>query len=107
MDTPNAIDDMFFHFANVEDPRRDLTTTLYSLEAITILGTICGAHNWVENEQWGEFHQAWLLERVRWDRSYLLTKNLGTNLMRLPWGITGLYASNSIHLLQYVFVLLL
>jgi hypothetical protein len=50
MDTPNAIDHMFFYFANVEDPRRPHPTTLHSLEAIlviTILGTICGVHNWV------------------------------------------------------------
>lgn len=65
MDTSNAIDHMFFYFANVEDPRREHATTFHSLEAIltiTILGTICGAHNWVEIEQWGEAQQAWLSE---------------------------------------------
>jgi predicted transposase YbfD/YdcC len=65
MDSTTAIDHMFFYFANVEDPRREHSTTLHSLEAIliiTILGTICGAHNWVEIEQWGQAQQAWLSE---------------------------------------------
>ena len=65
MGTPNAIDHMFCYFANVEDPRREHSTTLHSLEAIliiTILGTICGAHNWIEIEQWGQAQQAWLCE---------------------------------------------
>jgi predicted transposase YbfD/YdcC len=65
MDSTTAIDHMFFYFANVEDPRRAHSTTLHSLEAIliiTILGTICGAHNWVEIEQWGQGQQAWLSE---------------------------------------------
>ncbi|WP_238314514.1 ISAs1 family transposase, partial [Methylobacterium crusticola] len=49
----------------VEDPRRPHATRLHSLEAIliiTILGTICGAHNWVEIEQWGQSRRAWLCE---------------------------------------------
>ena len=65
MDTPTAIGHMFVYFANIEDPRRPHSTTLHALEAIlliTILGTICGAHNWVEIEQWGESRQAWLSE---------------------------------------------
>ncbi len=65
MDTPNAIDPMFGYFANVKEPRREHSTTFHSLEAIliiTILGTMCGAHNWVEIEQWGEAKQAWLCE---------------------------------------------
>jgi DDE_Tnp_1-associated/Transposase DDE domain len=65
MDTPNAIDHMYSYFAAVEDPRREHPTTLHSLEAIliiTILGTICGAHNWVVIEQWGQARQAWLSE---------------------------------------------
>jgi predicted transposase YbfD/YdcC len=65
MDTTTAIDHMLGYFANVEDPRREHSTTLHSLEAIliiTILGTICGAHNWVEIAQWGEAQQAWLRE---------------------------------------------
>jgi hypothetical protein len=33
-----------------------------SVLTITILGTICGAHNWVEIKQWGEAQQAWLRE---------------------------------------------
>jgi predicted transposase YbfD/YdcC len=65
MDTPNAVDQMCTYFATVEDPRRQHPMTLHSLEAvlvITILGTICGAHNWVEIEQWGQSQQAWLSE---------------------------------------------
>ena len=65
MDTTNAIDHMCSYFAVVEDPRRQHSTTFHSLEAIlitTILGTICGAHNWVEIEQWGQAQQAWLSE---------------------------------------------
>jgi DDE_Tnp_1-associated/Transposase DDE domain len=65
MDSTTAIDHMFFYFANVEAPRREHSTTLHALEAIliiTILGTICGAHNWVEIELWGEARQVWLRE---------------------------------------------
>jgi hypothetical protein len=57
METPNAINQMFSYFAVVHDPRRQHPTTLHPLEAIitiTILATICGAHNWVEIEQWGQ-----------------------------------------------------
>ena len=56
---------MFSYFAVVHDPRRQHPTTLHSLEAIltiTILATICGAHNWVEIEQWGQAHHQWLAE---------------------------------------------
>jgi predicted transposase YbfD/YdcC len=65
MDTANAIDQMFSYFAVVHDPRRQHPTTLHSLEAliiITILGTICGAQNWVEIAQWGQARQSWLSE---------------------------------------------
>jgi predicted transposase YbfD/YdcC len=65
MDATNAIDHMCCYFANVQDPRRPHPTTFHSLEAIlliTILGTICGAHNWVEIEQWGQAQQTWLSE---------------------------------------------
>lgn len=65
MDTLHAIDHLCGYFATVVDPRREHATTLHSLEAIliiTILGTICGAQNWVEIEQWGEARQAWLRE---------------------------------------------
>jgi predicted transposase YbfD/YdcC len=65
MEPPKAIDQMFSYFAVVHDPRRQHPTTLHSLEAIltiTILATICGAHNWVEIEQWGEAHAPWLAE---------------------------------------------
>jgi DDE_Tnp_1-associated/Transposase DDE domain len=65
MEPPKAIDQMFSYFAVVHDPRRQHPTTLHSLEAIltiTILATICGAHNWVESEQWGHAHHQWLSE---------------------------------------------
>jgi predicted transposase YbfD/YdcC len=65
MEPPKAIDQMFSYFAVVHDPRRQHPTTLHSLEAIltiTILATICGAHNWVEIEQWGHAHAQWLSE---------------------------------------------
>ena len=65
METPNAIDQMFSYFAVIHDPRRQHPTTLHSLEAIitmAILATICGAHNWVEIEQWGHAHHQWLAE---------------------------------------------
>lgn len=63
MDTPNAIEQMVSSFAVVHDPRRQHPTTHHSREAIlilTILATICGAHNGVEIEQWGEARKAWL-----------------------------------------------
>lgn len=62
MEPPKAIDQMFSYVAVVHDPRRQHPTTLHSLEAIltiTILATICGAHNWVEIEQWGHAHRPW------------------------------------------------
>src|SRR5215470_464249 len=65
MDATSAIDQLFSYFAVVQDPRRQHPMTHHSLEAIliiTILGTICGAQNWVEIEQWGEARQAWLSE---------------------------------------------
>lgn len=65
MDATPAITPMRFYFANVEAPRRPHSTTLHALEAllgITSLGTICGAQNWVEIEQWGQAQQAWLCE---------------------------------------------
>ena len=65
MDTANALDPMFSYFAVVHDPRRQHPTTLHSLEAliiITILGTICGAQNWVEIAQWGQARKSWLSE---------------------------------------------
>ena len=65
MDAPPALHPMCSYFAVVDDPRRQHPTTLHSLEAIliiTILGTICGAHNWVEIEQWGQAQWAWLSE---------------------------------------------
>jgi hypothetical protein len=63
MDATHALAPLCSYFANVEDPRRPHPTTFHSLEAIliiTILGTICGAQNWVEIEQWGQAQQAWL-----------------------------------------------
>jgi predicted transposase YbfD/YdcC len=65
MDATNALNPMCSYFAAVDDPRRQHSTTLHSLEAIliiTILGTICGAHNWVEIEQWGQAQESWLSE---------------------------------------------
>jgi hypothetical protein len=65
MDTANAIDQMFSSFAVVPNPRRQHSTTLHSLEALillTILGTICGAQNWVDIAQWGQARQSWLSE---------------------------------------------
>jgi DDE_Tnp_1-associated len=50
-------------FANVAAPRRLHPTTFQSLAAIllsTIRGTLGGAQNWVEIEQWGQAQQAWL-----------------------------------------------
>jgi predicted transposase YbfD/YdcC len=63
MDATHALNPLCSYFAAVDDPRRQHATTLHSLEAIlviTILGTICGAHNWVEIEQWGQAQEAWL-----------------------------------------------
>ncbi len=54
-----------FVFRQCRGPRRLHPTTFHSLEAIlliTILGTICGAENSVEIEQWGQTQQAWLSE---------------------------------------------
>ena len=65
MDTTHAIDHLRSYFAIVEDPRRQHPTTFHALEAIlliTILGTICGAQNWVEIEQWGQTQKPWLSE---------------------------------------------
>jgi hypothetical protein len=57
MEIPKAIDQMFTYFAVVHAPRRQPPTTLQSLEAmltITLLATMCGAHNWVASEPWGQ-----------------------------------------------------
>ncbi len=65
MDITHAIDHLCSYFAIVEDPRRQHPTTFHALEAIlliTILGTICGAQNWVEIEQWGQTQKTWLSE---------------------------------------------
>lgn len=65
MDVTNTLNPMCSYFAAVDDPRRQHATTHHSLEAIlviTILGTICGAHNWVEIEQWGQAQESWLSE---------------------------------------------
>ena len=65
MDTTHAIDHLCSYFAIVEDPRRQHPTTFHALAAIliiTILGTICGAQNWVEIEQWGQTQKTWLSE---------------------------------------------
>jgi hypothetical protein len=65
MDVPNTLNPIGSYFAAVDDPRRQHAPTLHSFEAIlimTILGTICGAQNRVEIEQWGQTQQAWLAE---------------------------------------------
>ena len=65
MDATHATDPMCSYCTNVEAPRRPHPTTFHALEAIlsiTILGTMCGAQNWVEIEQWGQAQQAWLSE---------------------------------------------
>jgi DDE_Tnp_1-associated len=65
MDATHALDPVCSYVANVKDPRRPHPTTFHSLAAIfilTILGTICGAQNWVEIELLGEAQQAWLSE---------------------------------------------
>jgi hypothetical protein len=65
MDANRALDPMCSYFANVEDPRRLHPTTFHALEALlllTILGTICGAQNWVKIEPWGQVQQVWLSE---------------------------------------------
>ena len=65
MDATSAMGQMLSHVAVVQDPRRQHPMTHHALEAIliiTILGTLCGAQNWVESEQWGEARQAWLSE---------------------------------------------
>ena len=50
-------------FETVDDPRRVHPTTLHSLMdiiAVTILGTLCGAENWVEIELWAKSKESWL-----------------------------------------------
>jgi hypothetical protein len=62
MDTPNAIEPMCSSCAVVHDPRRQHPTTHHSREAmliLTILATMCGAHNWVELAPGGEARKAW------------------------------------------------
>ena len=52
-------------FAEVEDPRRDHPTTqhkLLDIIGIVIMGTLCGATNWVEIEMWAKTKEAWLRE---------------------------------------------
>ena len=50
-------------FETVDDPRRVHPTTLHQLMdiiAVTILGTLCGAENWVEIEVWAKSKESWL-----------------------------------------------
>ena len=50
-------------FESVDDPRRIHPTTLHRLMdiiAVTILGTLCGATNWVEIELWAKSKEPWL-----------------------------------------------
>jgi DDE_Tnp_1-associated len=65
MDAPNARNPMCASVAAVDAPRRQPSTTLHALAAIllsTILGTMCGAHNWVEIAPWGQAQEAWRAE---------------------------------------------
>lgn len=51
------------HFSNLEDPRIDNHNKRHNLEdvlAITILGVICGADNWVEISEFGVCKSDWL-----------------------------------------------
>lgn len=50
-------------FEPVDDPRRVHPTTFHALMdiiSITILGTLCGASNWVEIEMWARSKEPWL-----------------------------------------------
>ncbi len=51
------------YFESLEDPRsqdRNLRHKLEDIFAISILGTICGADNWVEISQFAESRESWL-----------------------------------------------
>ncbi len=53
------------YFESLEDPRsqdRNLRHKLEDIFAISILGTICGADNWVEISQFAESRELWLRE---------------------------------------------
>lgn len=53
------------YFESLEDPRtqdRNLRHKLEDIFAISILGTICGADNWVEIIQFAESRESWLRE---------------------------------------------
>lgn len=52
-------------FGELEDPRRAHPTTqhkLLDIIGIVIMGTLCGASNWVEMEMWAKTKQSWLEE---------------------------------------------
>jgi predicted transposase YbfD/YdcC len=53
------------HFGDLEDPRlpnRNFRHKLTDILAITILGIICGADNWVELNEFGKSKENWLSE---------------------------------------------
>ncbi len=53
------------YFESLEDPRtqdRNLRHKLEDIFAISILGTICGADNWVEIREFAESRESWLRE---------------------------------------------
>ncbi len=55
-------------FMTISDPRRRHPTTLHPLMdiiTITILGTLCGAENWVEIQEWAEAKYEWLKQLLR------------------------------------------
>lgn len=65
MAAPNAIAQRWSSCAVIHAPRRQHPTMLHSREAIitmAILAPTCGAHHWVEIEQWVYAHHQWLAE---------------------------------------------
>lgn len=56
-------EDFLSYFKSLEDPRSQDRTLRHKLEdifAISILGTICGADNWVEIHQFAQSRESWL-----------------------------------------------
>jgi len=59
MDFANSI---LNYFAGLEDPRssKNISHPLVNVVSIAILGTICGANDWVAIETYGKAKEAWL-----------------------------------------------
>ena len=58
-------EDFLSYFSELEDPRvsdRNRRHNLEDIFAIVILGTICGADNWVEISEFGQSREEWLRE---------------------------------------------